>query len=204
MTWTPMFAEVADKEPAITAVWWFSLFFCAVAFGVGLVKGWKGIVCALFVAAVSVLATVGWVGDEAEGPAILRELGPDYYRQGWIAGFLPVVFAVAGVLARREYYVVTAYVLAVTATVIGWSQTLIFKFVPPLPLALWFPLVVVTGSKMFAAILLSLVQFPLFATAFAIGIRKWPKAKGRVAVGIVAVYVLMAGIAVGLVSAAAR
>ena len=45
---------------------------------------------------------------------------------------------------------------------------------PGIPLAILFPLVVVTGAHEILAVLVSLIQFPLFAGVFAFGIRRCP------------------------------
>lgn len=41
-------------------------------------------------------------------------------------------------------------------------------------MACWQPLIVVTGAREGPMYLLSLVQFPLFATLFTLGIYRWP------------------------------
>jgi hypothetical protein len=91
----------------------------------------------------------------------------------------------------RRIYIIIAFVVAIAATVIGWSQSLNYKITPIVPLALWFPLIVLTGAREVEAIALSLIQFPLFATAFAFGIRRWPIV--RVLAVLVLTYGLLAG-----------
>lgn len=91
----------------------------------------------------------------------------------------------------RRVHIIIAFVVAVAATGIGWSQTLIYMITPVVPLALWFPLIVLTGAHDVQAVALSLVQFPLFATAFALGIRRWPVVS--VLGGLVLLYGLLAG-----------
>jgi len=83
--------------------------------------------------------------------------------------------------------------VAIVATVIGWSQSLNYKITPVVPLALWFPLIVLTGAREVAAVALSLLQFPLFATAFALGIHHWPAV--RVLGVLMLTYGLLAGAA---------
>jgi hypothetical protein len=97
----------------------------------------------------------------------------------------------------RRFYIITAFVLAVLATVIGWSHSLMYKEPPLVPLALWFPLIVIAGAREFAALTLSLIQFPLFASVFALGVRRWPIM--RVLAVVVSVYGLLAGIAFAMV-----
>jgi hypothetical protein len=97
----------------------------------------------------------------------------------------------------RRIYIAIAFVLSILATVIGWSQSLNYKATPPGPLALWFPLVVITGARELAAVALSVIQFPLFATAFAVGLRRWPV--GRVIIVVALTYALLAGLAFAIV-----
>lgn len=97
----------------------------------------------------------------------------------------------------RRIYIISAFILAAVATIVGWSQTLNHKITPPVPLALWFPLIILTGSTNLTAVALSLIQFPLFAIAFTLGIRRRPVA--RVAVALTLTYALLAGIAFALV-----
>ena len=97
----------------------------------------------------------------------------------------------------RRVYITTAFILAIVATVAGWSQSLNYKITPLVPLALWFPILVITGARELVGVALSLIQFPLFATAFAFGIRRWPAA--RVLAVIALTYALLAGIAFAIV-----
>ncbi len=97
----------------------------------------------------------------------------------------------------RRIYITTAFVLAIVATVVGWSQSLIYKLTPPVPLALWFPLVVITRASEFGGVAVSFIQFPLFAAAFAVGIRRWSIAR---VIGVLALtYALLAGVAFAIV-----
>jgi hypothetical protein len=98
----------------------------------------------------------------------------------------------------HRVYIIIAFVIALAATGIGWSQTLLYKITPVVPLALWFPLTILTGARELEAVALSFVQFPLFATAFALGIRRWPVV--HVLGGLVAVYGLLAGSAYAIVA----
>ena len=91
----------------------------------------------------------------------------------------------------HRVYIIIAFAVAIAATGIGWSQTLIYKITPVVPLALWFPLIILTGAREVEAIAVSFVQFPLFASAFALGIRRWSVA--HVLGVLVAVYGLLAG-----------
>jgi hypothetical protein len=98
----------------------------------------------------------------------------------------------------RRVYIDIAFVLAIIATVIGWSQSMIYKITPVVPLVLWFPLIVVTDTHDLAAVALSLIQFPLLATAFAFSTRRWPIA--RVLAALALTYALLATIAFALVN----
>jgi hypothetical protein len=97
----------------------------------------------------------------------------------------------------RRIYIAIAFVLAIVATVVGWSQSLNYKLTPPVPLALWFPLVVIIRAGDLGGIAVSFIQFPLFASAFAIGIRRWPVA--RVVAVLALTYALLAGVALAIV-----
>ena len=98
---------------------------------------------------------------------------------------------------RPRIYIAAAFVLAVVATMIGWSQSLIYKDTPVRPLALWFPIVVLSSAHDISAVALSLVQFPLFAIGFAFGIRRWPTS--RVLAVLALTYALLAGVALAIV-----
>src|SRR4051794_22016686 len=91
-----------------------------------------------------------------------------------------------------------ALTLAIVATVVGWSQSLIYYRVPPIPLALWFPFIVLADLNQGPMILVSLIQFPLFAMVFVTAIRWWPMV--RVGVTLAFIYALCAGTAVHLVA----
>ena len=95
-------------------------------------------------------------------------------------------------MPRRDY-VNDAFTVAILATIGGVFDLLSFKITPPILVALWFPPVVLTGVSGFALLALALVQFPLFATAFAIGIRRW--SPGRVLTAIVITYAVLTGLA---------
>ena len=97
----------------------------------------------------------------------------------------------------RRLYIAIAFILAIVATIIGWSQSLNYKITPVVPLALWFPLIILTGARELAAVALCLIQFPLFAIAFTVGIRRWPVA--RVIAALTLTYALLAGIAFAIV-----
>ena len=89
------------------------------------------------------------------------------------------------------------YLLAIIATIVGWSQSLIYKEPPLTPLALWFPMIVVTRTSGLCLMALSFAQFPLFATAFAIGIQRWSVA--RVVIALACIYAILVGIAFAMI-----
>jgi hypothetical protein len=96
-------------------------------------------------------------------------------------------------MSRRKHIAI-ALTVAFLATVVGLSQTLIWKVFPTVHLVFWFPLVVITNaihdeSGTMVEVLLSLVQFPLLAICFIIGIRRWPVAAVASVIG--CVYALM-------------
>ena len=97
----------------------------------------------------------------------------------------------------RRIYIAIAFILAIVETVVGWSQSLNYKDTPPVPLALWFPLVVISRAEAFGMVTVSFIQFPLFAWSFAVGIRRWPIA--RVVAVLILSYALLAGVALTIV-----
>jgi hypothetical protein len=76
----------------------------------------------------------------------------------------------------RGWLTFHAFVLAGAATLLGWSQSLIYYRVSEVPLALWFPSVVLADAHGEAMILISLIQFPALAFEFAFAKRYWPVA----------------------------
>lgn len=97
----------------------------------------------------------------------------------------------------RHSYTIIAFVLALAATYAGWVLALSHKIVPRVQLAFWFPTIVITNPRGLDSVALSLIQFPLLATAFALGIRRWPV--GRVATVLAVVYALLVQIALAIV-----
>lgn len=97
---TPMIAEVGDKEPTLFVVWSIATFLSTVCFFLCRWRRWA-LVLALPLAAYFVYATVSWVRDPHEGPAIVHELGRAYVTQAYIAGFIPLLFIAMGCLRRR-------------------------------------------------------------------------------------------------------
>lgn len=87
--------------------------------------------------------------------------------------------------------IILAWVLALVATVGGWAFALVWLDPRPMAMACWQPFIVVTGAREGPMILLSLVQFPLFATMFVLGSSRWPAL--RVALVLVAVYAGLVG-----------
>lgn len=79
--------------------------------------------------------------------------------------------------------------VALVLTATGWQQVMIYKQ-PALPkLAVWFPsLLLIRFPDEMLRVLLTLVQFHLFAAAFAVGIRRWRVA--TVAITLLIVYTL--------------
>ena len=74
----------------------------------------------------------------------------------------------------RRSLTILAFAVAVLLTVIGWQQVMIYKQPPIQKLALWFPfLILIRLPDEVLRVLLTLIQFPLFAAAFALGIRRW-------------------------------
>jgi hypothetical protein len=100
-TLTPLLAEVADKEPGLLLIWSIAGFFSISCFLLCRWRRWA-LVVALPLAAWFVYVTVSWLRDPNEGPAIVRELGRGYVTQAWIAGFVPLLFVVAGYFSHTR------------------------------------------------------------------------------------------------------
>ena len=96
----------------------------------------------------------------------------------------------------RRTYITIAFVLAILATIVGWSQSMLYKVIPEVPLCLWFPLVVVAARDTISAVVLSVVQFPIFAVAFSLGLRRWSAL--RVILVLTVAYVVLAGVAIAI------
>jgi|SRR5882757_7472354 len=89
--------------------------------------------------------------------------------------------------------IITGFCLAILLTWFGWYFVLGRKEPPPVPLALWFPVIPLPGVVGVDMLIPSLIQFPLIATFFAFGIRRWSV---RAVLAVLAFgYVLAAGIA---------
>ena len=69
---------------------------------------------------------------------------------------------------------ILAFGIAIVSTILGFQQVWLYKSVPPQRIALWFPaLLILRLPEEFSRLLLCLVQFPILAAAFSIGIRRW-------------------------------
>jgi hypothetical protein len=97
---TPIIAEVLEKEPTLMAIWLCSGFLCILTFILAQTRRW-GILLSLFVAGISVFATLSWLRDPNEGPAIIKELGRKYVTQAYVAGFLPCLVVALCFLAKH-------------------------------------------------------------------------------------------------------
>jgi hypothetical protein len=94
-SFTPMFAEIADKMPTLDMMWmvWLVIGLIAVAIttALSLARLWLGWIAVLTCVALGVLAA--WPGSMDE--QVVRELGVRYLWQQRITGFVPCVLAVA-------------------------------------------------------------------------------------------------------------
>lgn len=97
----------------------------------------------------------------------------------------------------RRRYIIAGFCIAILLTCFGWWFALGRKEPPQVPLALWFPVIPLTGVGGGDMIFPSLIQFPLIATLFAFGTRRW-SVRAVLAVLVVG-YALAAGIAVVIV-----
>jgi hypothetical protein len=72
----------------------------------------------------------------------------------------------------RRTIIIIAFVVAAILTVLGAHYIWNHKVVPLVRLALWFPLPYLLHANEIPGLLLSVVQFPLLAWAFALAIRR--------------------------------
>ncbi len=103
---SPAFAEVADKEPSVGALWAWALAFNVVAFLLELLRPRLGFLV------LPIAALFAWVGHEElsdpyVGPAILSELGPKYVNVSYASfaiGLLGplIVVLLCNVVRRRK------------------------------------------------------------------------------------------------------
>jgi hypothetical protein len=103
----------------------------------------------------------------------------------------------------RRNYIKIAFALAFILTVAGFSQTLACKTWPPNRTVFWFPLILIADAftpifGTLTMVFLALIQFPLLALYFSIGIR-WLQVT-LMAILVVMTYVLMVLVAWTLVS----
>jgi len=92
---TLILAEVADKEPTITAIWTVAAFLCIGGFVLCRWRRVAGLI-ALPLAALWAWAMFSEIHDPYVGPAILRELGRGYVTQAYVAALIPFVIAASG------------------------------------------------------------------------------------------------------------
>jgi len=79
---SPAFAEVADKEPTVSALWTWALGFTLIALLLEAVRPRLGLLVVPF-AALSAWAGHMELSDPHVGPAILGELGPSYVNMSY-------------------------------------------------------------------------------------------------------------------------
>jgi len=98
---TPILAEVADKEPTIIAIWCIAVFLCVGGF---LLCRWRRAagVIVLPLAAVWAWGLFSEIRDPYVGPAILNELGRGYVAQAYLAALIPFVVVAIGFWRRRH------------------------------------------------------------------------------------------------------
>jgi hypothetical protein len=100
-------------------------------------------------------------------------------------------------MSRRKHIVI-AFIFASLATFVGSSFTWGMKVTPAINFVLWFPLFVITNEMTdilgtVTEVLVCLIQFPIFAIFFTIGIRRWSIMSVTLTIG--CVYALMVLIA---------
>jgi hypothetical protein len=99
---TPILAEVADKEPTLAAIWCIAAFLCFVCL---LLCRWRTIagLIVLPLAGVWAWALLSEIHDPYAGPAILEELGRAYIAQAYIAVLLPFLVVAIGFRRKRHH-----------------------------------------------------------------------------------------------------
>jgi hypothetical protein len=79
------------------------------------------------------------------------------------------------VATSRRVQICLAFTVAILATAIGWSESMGHQLDDNISsLATWFPVVFLVNGGHNFLVALVLLQFPLFALAFALGIIRWP------------------------------
>jgi hypothetical protein len=66
-----------------------------------------------------------------------------------------------------------AFGIAIVLTICGICRVWIYKGVPPGRIAVWYPLMLIFWLPWWGKALLCSLQFPFFAAAFSIGIKRW-------------------------------
>jgi hypothetical protein len=104
---TPILAEYADKEPALSTVFAYSAFVSLLTFVLCLWRPW-GVLLAIIPVAYWIGLTFDWPPEEKR--EILQVLGQSYLTQFYIAGCCPALAAIVGFLVglsiqRRKHVV---------------------------------------------------------------------------------------------------
>jgi hypothetical protein len=97
----------------------------------------------------------------------------------------------------RRTSIILAYALALVATWEAWTHAMRWKDPPPVQLAIWLPLEVVTDAGDPLIEILFLVQFPALATLYVLGAKRWRA--WRVAAGVIVLYAVLVAIALYMV-----
>jgi hypothetical protein len=92
-------AEVSDKEPTFTEIWFIAAFFGITSFLLCRWRRFAGVIV-LPLAACWAWAMLLEIHDPYVGPAILDELGRGYVVQAYIASFLPFMLVTIGFWRR--------------------------------------------------------------------------------------------------------
>lgn len=75
-------------------------------------------------------------------------------------------------MSQRDLRIV-AFGIAVALTMGGFKEVCAYKWVPPERIALWFPVLLIFQLPLELRLLVCLAQFPMLATAFSLGVRRW-------------------------------
>jgi hypothetical protein len=99
---SPLLAEVADKELAVSTLWIVALALSALGFLLARWRRWAA-TAAVIVASVWAYLIVSELRDRFVGPAIAQELGHTYIIQSYISALLPFVFLALGFVRSKPH-----------------------------------------------------------------------------------------------------
>lgn len=97
---TPILAEISDKEPSLLTVWLVAALFSVASFAICRFRRWTALI-AIPLIGVWAIGLFSELRSPDVGPAIIQELGRSYVIQSYIAALIPLLFVLFGVLSHR-------------------------------------------------------------------------------------------------------